>query len=231
VGRVLHRRRPPGISPARLALFGLLALLALSGCAGLRSQPRYRTPEPAPAPPSREGRPEAEKGQRGAQRELERQKARTEKEERKARRRDARKGGGLRSFQLFSRGSADLLESAEKYLGVPYRFGGDTRRGMDCSGLVWRAVKEAWGRELPRSSTEMFHLGMPVSRSELQPGDLLFFHTGSRGRVSHVGIYEGEGLFIHSSTTKGVEVTTMDEGYWRRRLVGARRLTPSSITP
>lgn len=193
----------------------LASLLVLGGCSGLRGHPRFgpegTRPAESPADSARQ------------ERKLSRQEA-------KAKPRDARKGGGLPSFRLHAQPRPEVLKAAHKYLGVPYRYGGNTRRGMDCSGLVWRAARDAWGRELPRSSAEMARLGMPVSRAELQPGDLVFFHTGSRRRISHVGIYEGGGLFIHSSTTKGVEIAGLDEGYWRRRLISARRVSPETLS-
>lgn len=224
----LHPRRRPG---RRLLLYALAALLAFDGCAGLRSQPRYRPPQPdQPTHSPRPDKAQERARERERAKAREKEKARAEREARKARRKDGSKGGGLPTFRLFSR-SSDLVEAAEEYLGVSYRYGGDTRRGMDCSGLVWRAVQDAWDRELPRSSVEMARLGMPVSRPELEPGDLLFFYTGSRGRISHVGIYKGQGRFVHSSTTKGVEVADLDEGYWRRRLVCARRLNRDSLSP
>lgn len=204
----------------RLLLYLCAAALALSGCAGLRSQPRFRGPAAAPPAPPAESPDKEGSGESKEQ----------EKRAKAERRKNARKGGGLPAFRLFARERPQLLRAAEKYLGTPYRFGGDTRRGMDCSGLVWRAAKEAWNLELPRSSREMAELGMPLSRAELEPGDLVFFYTGSRRRISHVGIYEGGGRFIHSSTSKGVEVASMEEGYWRRRLVCARRLRPESLS-
>ena len=220
----LHFR---GRRSSRILLYALMVLLAFGGCAGLRSQPRYRPPDPGR--PAQSPRPDKTQ-ERERAKAREKEKARAEKEARKARRKDGSKGGGLPTIRLFSR-SSDLVEAAEEYLGVNYRYGGDTRRGMDCSGLVWRAVQDAWDRELPRSSVEMARLGMPVSRPELEPGDLLFFYTGSRGRISHVGIYKGQGRFVHASTTKGVEVADLDEGYWRRRLVCAKRLNRDSLSP
>lgn len=209
--------RPPRRRAPRALLFLCLALLGLSGCATIRSEPRFAPPKPPEGSPPEKARAKGK------------EEARAAREARKAQRKSGRKGGGLPTFRLFAREASDLVEAAREYLGVPYRYGGDTPRGMDCSGLVWRAVKETWGRELPRNSAEMARLGMPVSRPELEPGDLLFFYTGSRGRISHVGIYAGRGRFVHASTSQGVEEAGLDEGYWRRRLVCARRLTPASI--
>lgn len=221
-------RRPGGWRRTRRTLgwlWGLSLVLAFSGCANLHSQPRFRTPEserpPAQAPAGKQAKP------RGAKPESEKSGSAL----RTKRKKDARRGGGLPSLRLFSKESSDLVETAEQFLGTPYRFGGDTERGMDCSGMVHRVVREAWGKALPRNSAEMSNLGMPVSRGELEAGDLVFFATSGGRRISHVGIYGGDGRFIHSSTTQGVEWNTLEEGYWRRHLVCARRVTPASISP
>jgi probable lipoprotein NlpC len=200
--------------------------LSLAGCAGLRSQPRFRTPSPGSSP-SQEVKPRGEK----AKPEKEKSDKSRKAEERTKRKKDARRGGGLPSLRLFSKESSDLIETAENYLGTPYRYGGSDEDGMDCSGMVWRVVRDAWDKELPRNSAEMSKLGMPVSRGELEAGDLVFFATGGGRNISHVGIYGGDGRFIHSSTTQGVEWNTLEEGYWRRHLVCARRVSPESISP
>jgi cell wall-associated NlpC family hydrolase len=96
-------------------------------------------------------------------------------------------------------------------------------RGMDCSGLVARVLK-AHGIKAPHNAASLYHLGVPVPSGKLRPGDLVFFHTTRRG-ISHVGIYMGKGQFVHASSGGGcVEVDRMDEGYYHRRFVGARRL-------
>jgi len=205
----------------RRAALLLLALSLASGCASLRSQPRFT------GPGKEKAREEARERRKGADRAS--QDGSGEIDTR--RRKDARRGGGLPVLKLFSRDASDLVAVAERFLGTPYRYGGDTERGMDCSGMVWRVVKEAWDVELPRSSSAMAQLGMPVSRGELQADDLVFFATSGGRRISHVGIYGGDGRFIHSSTTQGVEWNTLEEGYWRRHLVTARRLTRESLSP
>jgi hypothetical protein len=109
--------------------------------------------------------------------------------------------------------AADVVLTALSHLGVPYRFGGsDPRRGFDCSGLVRHVFQQAAA------------LDMPLDRAELAPGDLVFFNT--RGRAySHVGIYVGEGRFVHAPARRGqVRVEAMESGYWRARFNGARRL-------
>ncbi len=116
-----------------------------------------------------------------------------------------------------------FVQTAMKYRGVRYRYGGMTTRGMDCSGLVAR-VLAVHGIDAPHNSSALYKLGRQVSRTELQSGDLVFFNTNGRG-ISHVGIYVGEGDFIHASSGRGrVRVDSLEKGYYYRNYVGARRL-------
>jgi len=123
-----------------------------------------------------------------------------------------------------NRNGALLAANARKYVGYKYSWGGaspDT--GFDCSGLVYYLTKQL-GVELPRSSFEMFEAGVPVSKQDLQAGDLVFFATYQDG-ASHVGIYDGKGSFIHAeSQEKGVTVTALSQEWWATRYVGARRI-------
>lgn len=123
----------------------------------------------------------------------------------------------------------DLLLQAMSLLGVAYRFGGSTpSAGLDCSGFIQYVFKKSLRVNLPRTAAEMAHAGKPVEKSELAPGDLVFFNT--RGfQYSHVGIYMGSGKFIHSPRTgKSVEVSNMGQGYWTSRYNGARRVSRGS---
>ena len=120
-------------------------------------------------------------------------------------------------------GTSRLVETAMRYRGVRYRYGGITNRGMDCSGLVSR-VLDVNGIDAPHNSRALYRLGQAVSRDKLEAGDLVFFNTKGRG-ISHVGIYIGDGKFVHASSAKGrVRVDTLREGYYHRRYVGARRV-------
>lgn len=121
-----------------------------------------------------------------------------------------------------------ILSEAESYLGVPYRYGGTTRSGIDCSAFVQR-VFELFEHELPRVSAAQAKEGHLVSNEELRAGDLLFFAQSSRGRISHVGIVhnvsdEGEVEFIHASTSQGVTVTPLSNSYWAKRYMYAKRI-------
>ena len=121
-----------------------------------------------------------------------------------------------------------VLERGFKLVGTPYRYGGSsTRTGFDCSGFVGFVFRKEAGLELPRSTREMIELDAPkVSRSELEPGDVVFFNNRGRGRVSHAGIYIGDDQFIHSSSSRsgGVRVDSLDDTYWRASFMQAKRV-------
>jgi len=111
---------------------------------------------------------------------------------------------------------------ARDLVGAPYRYGGATPDGFDCSGLVYYSYGQA-GIRVPRTSTEQYRRARPVRMAELRAGDLLFFNVSPR-KVSHVGIYLGGGVFIHApSSGKRVSTTALASPYWRERLVGAGR--------
>lgn len=117
-----------------------------------------------------------------------------------------------------------MLKHALALLGTPYRWGGTGINGFDCSGLVGYVFHSTLGIELPRVSRDMAKSGELVSeRSKLTPGDLVFF--GRSGRVNHVGIYVGEGQFVHAPRTgKDVMVSSLDSGYWARKYLEGRRV-------
>jgi len=125
-----------------------------------------------------------------------------------------------------SDGSAgeSIVRTASRFHGVRYRWGGSSRSGFDCSGFTRYVFRHKAGIELPHSASAQFRRGMPVSRSDLKPGDLVFFQTYRRG-ASHVGIYIGNGKFIHASSAGGrVRVDSLNDGYYRQRYLGARRI-------
>lgn len=124
-----------------------------------------------------------------------------------------------------------LVSTAMKFLGVKYRYGGNSPgEGFDCSGLVAYAAEKSLGLKLPRSAREMAREGVSVKRDELRRGDLVFFNTRGH-RNSHVGIYLGDRKFVHAPRTGAkVRVESMDVAYWRKRYNGARRLQADTQT-
>ena len=118
--------------------------------------------------------------------------------------------------------AAAIIATAKQYIGVPYVWGGSTPSGFDCSGFV-QYVFARHGITLPRTSRDQYSVGTWVSKSNLQPGDLVFYNTSGSG-VSHLGIYIGNGQFIHASSSKGVMISEMSNSYWSARYYGARRI-------
>ena len=135
-----------------------------------------------------------------------------------------RKGGGKIDNSVTGR-AKDVLQEAHTYLGTKYKYGGDSKRGMDCSGLVYTSFKKV-NIDLPRISRDQAQNGMNIRLKNAQPGDLIFFNTSGSG-ISHVGIVDkiknGEIFFIHSSSSQGVIISSMEETYWNRRFVKAVR--------
>lgn len=129
------------------------------------------------------------------------------------------------STSAWSDRAEELVFHALAFIDVQYKYGGKSPdTGWDCSGYVRHVFKEAIGVVLPRNAVSMSSEGAPVSRGELQPGDLVFFNT-LKHAFSHVGIYLGENRFIHAPTTgKAVQISNMTTQYWARRYNGGRRI-------
>lgn len=115
-----------------------------------------------------------------------------------------------------------LLRIAEQYEGVPYVWGGTTPDGFDCSGYTQYVFNKV-GIHLPRLADAQYEVGTQVSRSNLRPGDLVFFETYEPG-ASHSGIYVGNGNFISATSSRGIAIAPLDTGYWGERYLGARRV-------
>ena len=126
--------------------------------------------------------------------------------------------------------TSDLVVTAMGFLGVPYRLGGTSAEtGFDCSGFVRAIYSQTVGKVLPRVAAEQAQATKQIDREELKPGDLVFFNT-MRRTFSHVGIYVGDGKFIHSPKPGAqVRVEDMTAGYWRTRFDGARRVLTSKL--
>lgn len=129
-----------------------------------------------------------------------------------------------------------ILERGMSLIGTRYRFGGTSEKsGFDCSGFIGYLFREEAGMTLPRSTREMINVDAPkVARNKLKPGDLLFFSTNGRGRVSHAGIYLGDNQFIHSSSRRsgGVRIDSLGDRYWSKTFIEAKRalaMAPTNI--
>lgn len=127
-----------------------------------------------------------------------------------------------RNRTAVSRKALSVTKEAQKYIGIPYRFGGTDTHGFDCSGFIQYVFRQK-GISLPRAADQQYRWGKKVSRSSLQPGDLVFFSTYEDG-VSHSGIYVGGGRFISATTSQGIAVADMTAGYWSDCYVGAKRV-------
>ncbi len=130
-------------------------------------------------------------------------------------------GQAVYKYRSDSTGS-QIVSISRELIGSPYRYGGESPKGFDCSGLV-RYVYRQVGITVPHSSRLLYRQSRKVSLGNLQPGDLLFFRI-SRNKISHVGIYASQDRFIHApSSGKRVSVARLDSPYWEKRLVGAGR--------
>jgi hypothetical protein len=115
-----------------------------------------------------------------------------------------------------------LRDSFSNWKGTPYRFGGNTKNGIDCSAFIKSVYHESFNIKLPRTTKNQSTLGYLVYRDQLKIGDLVFFKTG--WNVRHVGIYMGNNEFIHASTSKGVITSSLDNIYWTSKYWQARRV-------
>jgi len=121
--------------------------------------------------------------------------------------------------------AAAIVEEAYRWIGTPYKYGGQSRRGTDCSGLVVEVYSKVAGLKLPRSSREQQSWCRRISRAALHAGDLVFFASKAGGsRVGHVGIYIGDNRIIHASGSRGVIISNLSEDYYRRHFYSAGRV-------
>lgn len=129
----------------------------------------------------------------------------------------------LMSFSAGSAFASSKMEDAiDELVGTPYKYGGTTTKGFDCSGFTSYVFKQ-FKLDLPRSSSSQAQIGKKVDKDDLRAGDLVFFNTSGKG-ISHVGIYVGDGKFAHSSSSKGVTISKLSESYYVKRYVTARRV-------
>lgn len=119
---------------------------------------------------------------------------------------------------------AQLNQQLTTWRGTPYRSGGMSRRGVDCSAFVLMTYRDQFAMKMPRVTTDQAEVGTRINKDELLPGDLVFFKTGSGENGLHVGIYDTDNQFIHASTSQGVTRSSLDNVYWRKKFWQARRL-------
>lgn len=119
---------------------------------------------------------------------------------------------------------AQLNDQLGRWRGTPYRYGGLSRGGVDCSGFVYLTFRDKFDMQLPRSTIDQTDIGTRIDKRDLLPGDLVFFKTGSGENGLHVGIYDTDNTFIHASTSQGVIRSSLDNVYWRKVFWQARRI-------
>ena len=123
-------------------------------------------------------------------------------------------------IQITSRDNYTLYNTVTQWLGTPYRNGGNSLRGIDCSGFVGNIYRTVYRKNLARNSADILRLNCRrISRQNLREGDLVFFATGRTKKVTHVGVYLKDGKFAHASTSKGVIISNLSEDYYRKRWV------------
>jgi len=115
-----------------------------------------------------------------------------------------------------------MFEFIDDWYGTPYRLGGTTKKGVDCSAFSQFLFASVYGLSIPRTAREQYSLTNRISRTELKEGDLIFFNT--RGSISHVGVYLQNNKFVHASTSGGVMISDIFDEYWVRKFVGVGRL-------
>lgn len=115
-----------------------------------------------------------------------------------------------------------MLEFIEEWYGVPYRYGGTSKKGVDCSAFVNFFMSAVYGVTVPRNSKEQYSASKKIRKKQLEEGDLIFFNT--RGGISHVGVYLANNKFVHASTSSGVTISDLDDNYFAKRYVASGRV-------
>ena len=117
----------------------------------------------------------------------------------------------------------DLRKEVNNWLGTPYKYGGTSKKGVDCSGLVNAIYTAVYEIKLPRTSKEMYNSSKHIKMKDLREGDLIFFNYEGKG-VSHVGIYLNDNKYVHASSKKGVVISDITDSYVKKKIVGAGRV-------
>jgi len=120
-----------------------------------------------------------------------------------------------------------LYSAIDEWYGTPYRYGGSTKNGIDCSAFVQTIYSVLFGIMIPRTAHEQYKAFQHIDREELKEGDLVFFNT--TGGVSHVGIYLQNNKFVHAAVSEGVMISDLDDSYWSRRYIGAGHMDMDAV--
>jgi cell wall-associated NlpC family hydrolase len=135
------------------------------------------------------------------------------------------KSSGSDADAIISTKREVMLMEIIKYMDTPYKFGGNSLNGIDCSAFTQNVYQSAWMLSINRSAREQYKQGIVIEdRNELEFGDLVFFNTRKRVKPGHVGIYIGDNLFAHASSKNGVTISSLDHDYYNKRYMGARRI-------
>ncbi len=118
--------------------------------------------------------------------------------------------------------NTSLIRFIDEWWGTKYRYGGTTKKGIDCSSFTGQLIGSVFGFALPRTARAQFSVCSKLRKDDMLEGDLVFFNT--RGGVSHVGVYLGESYFVHSSSSKGVTISSLNENYYSKRFIGGGRV-------
>ncbi len=133
----------------------------------------------------------------------------------------------ISNYNILNYKKAEVIEGAEEYFGTPYNYGGMTKNGIDCSALMLKAYDNI-DFDLPRTSFAQSKIGKKIKKTKALPGDLVFFKTSRRNRVTHVGLItennNGEIKFIHASSSKGVIESSLEENYYKKTYVKIKRI-------
>lgn len=136
-----------------------------------------------------------------------------------------KKSSGSDADVLISTKREVMLMEIIKYIDTPYKYGGNSLNGIDCSAFTQNVYQSAWMLSINRSAREQYKQGIVIEdRNELEFGDLVFFNTRKRVKPGHVGIYIGDNLFAHASSKNGVTISSLDHDYYNKRYMGARRI-------
>jgi len=124
----------------------------------------------------------------------------------------------------------DLLEEIDEWYGTPYRYGGSSKNGIDCSAFSRTLSNDIFNVSLPRTAEQQYSYCDHIKKSQLKQGDLVFFHTTGGSRITHVGVYLQNGKFVHASTSAGVMISDLEDYYWRKAYRAAGRVPKGDMT-